>query len=51
MNIKKGNIPGTRTDFLIQTQSNISYQDGKRVLELNKQALKDYFFVNEIIIK
>lgn len=51
MNIKKGNIPGDRTNFLIQTHSNISYQDGKRVLELSKQGLKEYFFVTEIIIK
>lgn len=51
MNIIKGNIPGNKTDFLIQTNSNIHYQNNERILELSKEGLKKYFNVNEIIIK
>jgi hypothetical protein len=51
MNIIKGQITNTKSIFLIQTNSNIHYQNNERILELNKDELKKYFNVNEIIIK
>lgn len=40
-----------KKEFLLKTYSNIHYEEGKRVLELNKQSLKKFFNANEIIIK
>lgn len=36
--------------FLLTTNSNINYQFGKRVLELSKSGLKDYFNVDKITL-
>ena len=41
-------VLGTRSDFLLQTFSNIYYQDGERILELNKKGLKGFFSVDKI---
>lgn len=51
MNIIKGQIINSKSNFLIQINSNIYYQNNERILELNKEGLKKYFNVTEIIIK
>jgi len=39
-----------KIQFLLNTSSNISYQLNKRVLELSKSGLKDYFNVDKVIL-
>ena len=41
----------SKSNFLIQIGSNIHYENEKKVLELNTAVLKDYYDVDEIVLR